>query len=30
LDAVRQIDEVHDPEYQRQPCGNQEQQHAEL
>ena len=30
LDAVRQVDDVHDPEHQRQPRRNQEQQHAEL
>ena len=30
LDAVRQIDEIHDAEYQRQAGRDQEQQHAKL
>ena len=30
LHAMRQIDEVHHAEHQRQPRGDQEQQHAEL
>ena len=30
LHAMRQVDEVHHAEHQRQPCGDQEQQHAEL
>jgi hypothetical protein len=30
LHAVREVDEIHHPEHQRQACRNQKQKHAEL